>query len=142
VITATGETVIDSSVIVALVTPEVHSRWSRQKIAAYNRLHILDLSHYEVANALRYKAENHSLINTQAAWSTAQNLMNISIHHTYTEVINRALSEAKNLNIAVYDAVYVLLADKLDIPFLTVDIKLTKRLEGTKYHSLLDFPNQ
>jgi predicted nucleic acid-binding protein len=49
------EVVIDSSVIIALVTIEEYSIWARQKLSEHGYFHILDLSYYEVANALKYK---------------------------------------------------------------------------------------
>ena len=140
--TATGEAVIDSSVVVSVVTPEVQSKWSLQKITEYQPLHTLDLCHYEVANALRYKTTDSLTKSIQAAWLTAKDLMSLFIHHTYCDTVDEAISEAKNLNIAIYDASYVMLADKLRLPLLTVDMKLVKRLEGTKYYELLEFPDR
>ncbi len=46
------EAVLDSSAIVALYTPEEHSGWIKETIRKYNKLHILDLTLYEVTNAL------------------------------------------------------------------------------------------
>jgi predicted nucleic acid-binding protein len=45
------EVVVDSSVIVALVTPEKYSEWASKIMQEQEYFYILDLSFYEVAYA-------------------------------------------------------------------------------------------
>ena len=46
------------------------------------------------------------------------------------------------LKITVYDASFISLARKLDVKFLTLDEKLAKRLEDTKYCRFIDCPTR
>jgi predicted nucleic acid-binding protein len=137
------EVVIDSSVIIALVTIEEYSIWARQKISEHGYFHILDLSYYEVANALKYKqSQKLSSKETKEAFTQAIELMNLFGVHSFGEVVVDALSLALELNIAVYDAAFLYLADKLDIRLLTLDLKLAKRLENTRYRGFIEYPNK
>jgi predicted nucleic acid-binding protein len=140
-VATTDEAVIDSSMIIALVTPEKHSDWASQIIKKYTFFHILDLSYYEVANALRYKtSSNFTAKDAQTAWSQAAKLMNLCAHHTTTEVIENAFALASDVNITVYDAAFLSLADSIGIRFLSLDGKLAKKLEGTKYYKGTECP--
>jgi predicted nucleic acid-binding protein len=137
------EAVIDSSVIIAFVTPEDQTEWTRQKLSRYSYFHILDLNYYEVANVLRYKiSDNYPLKTAQLAWSDSVEFMNQQAFHSFSEVINEAFNMAKNLNFSVYDAAFVLLADKLDTKLLTLDKKLATKLEETKYHRFVVCPEK
>jgi predicted nucleic acid-binding protein len=137
------EVIIDSSVMIALVTIEEYSNWARQKVSEHGYFHILDLSYYEVANALKYKrSPKFSSKETEEAFTQAIELMNLFGVHSFGEVVVDAMSIALELNIAVYDAAFLCLADKLDIRLLTLDLKLAKRLENTKYSGLIEYPNK
>lgn len=137
------EIVMDSSVIVALVTLEDFSNWARKKISEHGYFHILELNYYEVANALRYKqSDKFSAGNAEEAFSQAVELMNQFGVHSFGEVVVDAMTLALELNIAVYDAAFLSLADKLDMRLLTLDIRLAKRLENTKYRGLIEYPNK
>ncbi len=137
------EVVIDSSVIVALATREEYSKWAAEKFSKHDYFHILDLSYYEIANAIRYKkSDTFDETEAHAAFIKAIELMNLFGVHSFGEVIIDAMNLALELKIAVYDATYLVLADKLDIRLLTTDIKLAKKLEQTKYLGLLEYPNE
>jgi predicted nucleic acid-binding protein len=137
------EIVMDSSVIVALVTLEDFSGWARKKISEHGYFHILELNYYEVANALRYKqSDKFNAGDAEEAFSQAVELMNQFGVHSFGEVVVDAMTLALELNIAVYDAAFLSLADKLDMRLLTLDIRLAKRLENTKYCGLIEYPNK
>jgi predicted nucleic acid-binding protein len=59
------DAVVDSSFIVALVTLEKYSDWVSKTLKEYEYFHILDLSFYEVANAINQKA--HKGLNPKEA---------------------------------------------------------------------------
>jgi predicted nucleic acid-binding protein len=135
------EVVVDSSVIVALSIPEELSEWALKKISEYEFPHILEFCYYEVANAIKCKTPR--LLDTkraEKAFNKALDVMNQFGVHSFGEVIVDAFSLGLELNIAVYDAAFVVLADKLDMRLLTLDLRLAKRLEGTKYGGLIDCP--
>ena len=137
------EAIIDSSVIVALVTPEKYSEWASKKLQNYEYFHVLDLSFYEVANALEHKIPNElDTKDATTAFKRAEKMMNLNAVHSFTEVITDSLKKAIDLKITVYDAAFLSLADKLKMPFLTLDLKLAKSLEGTEFNELTEYPNK
>ena len=137
------EVVLDSSVIIALVTLEDYSDWARKKISEHTYFHIIELNYYEVANALKHKqSKKFSAKDAEEAFTQAIELMNLFGVHSFGEVIVDAMNLALELDIAVYDAAFLSLADKLDIRLLTLDIKLAKKLEKTKYFGLLEYPTK
>ena len=60
----------------------------------------------------------------------------------FSEVMVDALNKALELKIAVYDAAFLSLASSLDLGFLTLDTKLAKMLECTKYEGLIECPEK
>jgi predicted nucleic acid-binding protein len=138
----TTDVVVDSSVIVALVIPETHSNWALKKISEHEYSHILDLSYYEVANAIKRKTPDKlSLEEAEKASTKAIRIMDLFGVHSLGEVIVDAMGLALELDTAVYDSAFLSLADKLDLQLLTLDFKLAKKLENTKYHELIKYPN-
>ena len=138
-----NEAVVDSSVIIARYAAEEHSEWAAQKMSEHYYFHVLDLNYYEVANALKYKISGKfTSKDAHAAWLEASKLMNLFALHSFSEVIDDALTLASKLNISVYDAAFVSLADSLNMRFLTLDRKLAKKLEDTKYYRLLECPTK
>ena len=69
-------------------------------------------------------------------------MMNLYEIHNFSEVIVDALNKALELKITVYDAAFLSLACKLDLRVLTLDTKLVKKLECTKYQDLIECPNK
>jgi predicted nucleic acid-binding protein len=137
------DAILDSSIIVALVTPEKYSGWARRKIENYEYFHALDLSFYEVANSIEYKVPKE--LDTKDAIEIlrkAEKMMNLFTVHTFSESTTDLLKKALELKITTYDAAFLSLSDKLKMPFLTLDIKLAKKLEHTKYYELVECPNE
>ncbi|MCW3995168.1 MAG: type II toxin-antitoxin system VapC family toxin [Candidatus Bathyarchaeota archaeon] len=105
--------------------------------------HILELSYYEVTNAIRYeKSASFDEKEAKAAFEKAAKFMNLFEAHNFEEIIGDAFRLALKLNIAAYDAAFIALADKLDKRLLTTDIKLAKKPENTKYRGLVEYPNK
>lgn len=137
------EVVVDSSVIIALVTPEEHSQWAKEKINEHQYSHILDLSYYEVANGVKYKILDRVVLkDAEKVFAQAVEIMDLFKVHGFSEISVEVISLALKLNIAVYDAAFLALADKLDVRLLTLDVKMAKKLENTEYHGILEFPNK
>jgi len=137
------EAVVDSSVIAALIIPEEYSEWASKKMTEQDYFHILDLNYYEVANAIRHKTSDKFAAKDAAdALTKAAELMNLYTVHNFSEIIIDAITIALELNITVYDAAFLSLADKLDTRLLTLDMKLAKKLECTKYDGLIECPNK
>jgi len=135
------EAIVDSSVAVALVTLEGESVWASRSMQEHRYFHALDLSFYEVANALRNKvSDNLSARDAEMAFKQAESMMNLFSIHNFSEVVIEALAKAIELKISVYDAAFLSLADKLDAHLLTLDRRLANKLEHTKYYSLIECP--
>jgi len=135
------EAILDSSVIIALVTPEKYSQWSNYVIQNYASFHVLDLSFYEVANSTRYKiSDKFDVKDARTALVKAEKIMTLGTIHRFFEVLPEALNKAIELNITVYDAAFLSLAEKLKMPFLTLDLKLAINLGNTKYDELIECP--
>jgi predicted nucleic acid-binding protein len=136
------EAILDSSVIVALITPEKYSEWAAKKTANYEYFHVIDLSFYEVTNALRFKVSaRFDQEDALSAQAQAEKIMKLSQIHSFEETITDALKIALELKITVYDAAFLALAAKLNMKLLTLDTKLAKGLEETKYAELIEYPN-
>ena len=129
--------------MLALVTLEKHSDWASKSLQEHEYFHILDLSFYEVANGIKHKvSDGFSAKDASEAFDQAEKMMNLYAVHNFSEIIVDALNKAVELNISVYDAAFLLLAEKLDIQLLTLDVKLAKKLECTKYYGLIEYPNK
>jgi predicted nucleic acid-binding protein len=103
----------------------------------------LGLNYYEVANAIKYKtSDRFDSKDAAKAFMQASEMLNLYGVHNFSEVINNAVSIAIELNITVYDAAFLSLAEKLDAKLITLDLKLVKKLEATKYYSFTEYPNK
>lgn len=137
------EVVVDSSVIVALVTLEEYSDWASSRLLESDDFHALDLNYYEVANAIKHKeSDTFSSKDAVEAFIKAEQLMNLYVVHSFSEVISDAIALSLELKITVYDAAFLSLAEKLDTKFLTLDPKIAKKIEVTKYYARVEYPNK
>ena len=138
------EAVLDSSAIVALYTPEEHSGWIKETIRKYNKLHILDLTLYEVTNALWKKfyflkelSETELKRTLKGVWKFLDNLCFL---HYYKEVKEKSIEFSIKYALTIYDSSYLALAEKLNINFITIDTKLYEKLWGTPLHKMILCP--
>jgi predicted nucleic acid-binding protein len=137
------EVVVDSSVIAALIMPEERSDWALEKASNYDYYHVPEFTYYEVANVIKSKTPSKFTVNeAERLFSEAIKIMDQFGVHSFGEVVIGALSLALKHNLAVYDAAFLCLADQLNLRLLTLDLKLAKKLENTKYHKRLEYPTQ
>ena len=68
--------------------------------------------------------------------------MNLSTIHNFSEVISDAIAIALDLDITVYDAAFLSLAEKLDTQLLSLDEKLAKNIESSKYYGIVEYPSK
>lgn len=132
--------VLDSSVVfkwifvdeenspLALNLREGHIK-GEQKIA------IVPLFYFEIANILATKS---SLLSNEAeeAFSEIYNF-ELEEHNLELENYKRAISLANEKKISVYDASYIVLAEKLACDFVTADEKLVAKLKDLEFVKLL-----
>jgi predicted nucleic acid-binding protein len=137
------EAILDASTIVALYTPEIHSGWVRSTIGKYRRFHILDLTFYEVANALWKKLLLKEVSGGEmdealkGAWKFMDNLC---LTHSYKEVRERSLETSLRYTLTIYDASYIALAENLSMNLITIDGDLHEKLRETPLSQLLLHP--
>ncbi len=136
------EAVVDASAIVAAVVPEKHSEWVSGRLRRYGYFHVLDLTYYEVSNSILNKVSKKELTGSKASASFSEALKAMALYetHSFQEIISDSLHLASSLGITAYDCAYLLLARKFGLSFLTLDTKLAKRLAGSSYLELLDYP--
>ena len=136
------EAVVDSSIVVALVTPEERSEWADKGVRKYKRLYTPDLAYCEAANAILSKFKEKKISKEQAADAIrdAVDFINKEEILPISDIIDAAYKIAADNGITTYDSAYMALADKLGANFITLDGKLTRRLSGTAYHRLFDSP--
>lgn len=117
--------VIDASaVVLALVGKGAAAGHLRARLPGMRR-HAPHLIDAEVGNVLR-RQERSGNINTTEA-ETALRIGGVLIDHRYPHtgaLARRAWGQRHNLSF--YDALYVALADSLDVPLLTADERLSR----------------
>ena len=138
------EVVVDSSIFVSLVTPEEQSAWSSGRMQRQDYPHVLDLNYYEVANAIKYKIDGTKFGAKDAvkAFTEAVGLMNLCALHSFSEIVGDAIALALELDISVYDAAFLALAERHHAHLLTLNTKLEKKTAGTKYRNILECPSK
>jgi len=138
------EAVIDASAIVALYTPEEASNWIRMKVEEYTQFHILDLTMYEVDNAIwrkgiLLKELNHSEMelvfeNTQIFADS------LCVSHPYSEVRSGTIRIAPKHGLTIYDSAYISLAQAIKSKFITTDATLAHKLRKSELGDIIVTP--
>ena len=130
----TRDFVVDASVAIKLFvvesdSPIVHRFFTRSVETPPTRFYVPDLFFVECTNILwKYtRRYNYPVQNAQQDVVTLRAL-DFRVIST-TDLIVPALSLALKFDITAYDAVYVALAQKLNIPLVTADERLGRKLE-------------
>jgi predicted nucleic acid-binding protein len=132
-----SDLVLDSSVVAKWILPEADSDKAHELIVQANasggRLIVLDLVFPEVANAI-WKRHRQQLIDL----SEARGLLDALIRSPVTVELAQSLlvpafEVAARYDRAVYDALFVALAEQLDLPGVTADEPLFNAIHA-------DFP--
>jgi predicted nucleic acid-binding protein len=67
-------------------------------------------------------------------------MMDLYAVHSFSEIVEDSLNKALELEITVHYAAFLSLAVKLYVPLITLDMRLSEKLESTKYNSLIECP--
>ncbi len=131
--------VLDSSLILALLVPDEGSRWADKIVRELSDVYVMDITPYEVYNALWRKFKLGEL--SERELERAREMADFLIYKTFQvrrfeEVRIRAFKIAVRAGISVYTASYVALAERLRTDFYTLDRKLKESLKGTKYYRI------
>jgi predicted nucleic acid-binding protein len=131
--------VLDTSVIIKWFVEEKSSKraltWLEKHIKGTEKIVVPSLFFYEIANVLRYKKE----LPLNEIWKVIEYLfrLNLKIEEVNSELIMRAVLLAREKEISVYDATFVVLAVIYHIPFYTADKKLYEKLKEFNFVKLL-----
>ncbi len=121
--------VVDASVAVKWVVEEQHSAEAALLLQC-ETLHAPDHWQAEAVNALWAKVAKADLP-TADAEEGIRLLLRAPVSGTpIRALIARAFAISLAQSVTVYDSLYVALAEKLDIPFVTADQKLIRRMAG------------
>jgi predicted nucleic acid-binding protein len=105
-----------------------HKIFSQITIEPQSKIYVPELFFIEIANVL-YKYVRWSGMSAQTAQESLQELERIALTPVpMSELMVDALALASDAEISAYDASYVALARRLDIPLITVDRKLATKL--------------
>ena len=136
--------VFDSSAFIALIPPERYSSWVDQMIVGSKTLVSLDLAVYEVSNALWKKYSKLGVLREGDVYMALEKffefIKTIFEIYRYSDVIEDAVRISLEHDITVYDAAYVALADRLGGTYITLDIRLKEKLDGTRYYDIILTP--
>jgi len=139
-----AEAVIDASAIVALYTPEEASDWIRMKVEEYAQFHILDLTMYEVDNAIWRKGVllgELTLSEMDLVFRNVQEFVDsLCISHPYSEVRGETIRIATRHTLTIYDSAYISLALAIKGKFITTDVTLADRLRNTDLEDVVVTP--
>lgn len=129
--------VIDASVVLKWFVPETHSEPALRIKHAATRLHAPAFLTLEVGNVLSKKRRRGEIPKPEieAIWQ-AFRLAPVHRHADDTLVL-AAFDLAHLTKESLYDNLYLALAIKLDIPFLTADQKFYRALQATQYRNHL-----
>lgn len=130
--------VLDASVAAKWFTR--HDEADREKAIALRELHrtrrcrlvVPEFGLLEILNAVRYSPRAKEA-DTTAALSVLSDI-HLQIERLDPDLLRKATAIAWAYGIALYDAAYVALAERLGFPFLTADDALLKKTKG---HSIV-----
>lgn len=128
-----GDCVVDASVGIKLFLLENGSEAAHQLFRQLTadppvHLYVPDLFFVECGNIL-WKYTRRFDYPVEDAQQDALNLTNLAVHSVSTaNLLNTALKLAVTYGITVYDASYAALAQQLDVPLITADNPLVRKL--------------
>lgn len=131
--------VSDASIILKFIFEEQDTPLALQlrenHITGEEKISAPELLYYELANVLTTKV----LISAKNASSALAEIFNLEIE-TFTLGVEEFLSSisiSRKYKISVYDASYVILAERLNCDFITADVQLFRKTKDLKFVRLL-----
>ena len=131
--------VLDASIILKMIFEEQDTPLALQlrekHITGEDKIAAPELLYYELANVLATKVP----ISVKNASSVLAEMFNLEFE-TFTlgeEEFLFSIGTSRKYKISVYDASYVILADRLNCNFITSDVKLFRKTKDLKFVKLL-----
>lgn len=123
--------VVDASVVVSVLAGAEHAEWAQAQLSAAGRRrsiwapHVIDA---EVGHSLRRRVAARQL-HPEDARDALGDLVRLPLRRVaHRELLDSAWALRDNLSF--YDALYAALAERLEVPFLTLDSRLAKAVEA------------
>lgn len=115
------------------------------KAEEYLQFHILDLTMYEIDNAIWRKGVMLKELTPQEMEIVFKNVQSFAealcISHSYSEVRNEAIRIATRHKLTIYDSAYISLALIIKTKLITIDVMLADKLRNTELEDILITPN-
>jgi predicted nucleic acid-binding protein len=129
-----NDIVVDSSVVAKWILPESDSPKAHQLVSEIalqgGRLIVLDLALAEVANAI-WKRYHQRLATADESRQFLVSLFRAPVHvEPFNPLLSQALEIAMKYDRAIYDALFVALAEELRLSGVTADEPLVRALHG------------
>lgn len=123
--------VIDASIVVTALGRGEHADWAATQLSAAHAHHSLWAPHLidaEVGHSLRRRVAAGDL-EADAATAALRDFTHMPLRRIdHLHLLDRAWSLRHNLSF--YDGLYVALAEGLDIPLVTLDVRLARAAAG------------
>ncbi len=130
--------IVDASVAIKLFieqqeSDQAEALFEKLSIEPVAQLYVPELFYAECANVLWQYVRRVNYPATEAQASLAR-LKSLSLQTVaISDLVTEALAIAINHNISAYDACYVALSERLNLPLVTADQKLIRVLSSTEY---------
>lgn len=125
--------VVDASVLVSMLAGAEHSAWAQEQLATPGSRRSLWAPHVvdaEVGHSLRRRVAAEQL-HADSAREALADLMRLPLRRiAHRDLLDRAWDLRDNLSF--YDALYVVLADRLGVPLLSLDGRLAKAVKACR----------
>lgn len=136
-----GKVVLDSSTIVALFFKEELSDKVEEIVEKHSDYYTVSQAYSEVANAawkkVRIYGEDKEL-SKQALENAIDFIEKVCKVEDNRSILNKAFEMAVKYGLTVYDALFIVLAMKLNEKLLTTDRKLYDRVRGTDLEKFVE----
>ena len=125
--------VVDASVAVKWLVPEIHADAARRVLNAKHELLAPDLIWAEVGNVI-WKKWRRGEVPGHAAGDLLHDFHRYPIQTVASQTLMPAAwSIAEQYDRSFYDSVYLALAARADCPLVTADLKLYNRLQASSF---------
>lgn len=123
--------VIDASVVIKLFFAEEHSVAAAACVKQAAALHAPDLLWSEIGNVI-WKRHQRGTISAGDAVAMAKNILQLQVQIEQSHsLVPDALALATTLNSTVYDCLYLALAIRESLLFVSADLRFIRALSGT-----------